>query len=248
MKVVAVIPARFASVRLPGKPLSEIHGKPMIQWVYERAKLAKGLSGVYVATDDERIAQVVKSFGGQFVMTDPAIPSGTDRVAAVADQVPADVYVNVQGDEPMMEPLAIEKAVEMVTSKKFEMATVMTPMTDRSDLSNLAVVKVIADKNGRAMYFSRYPIPYSRKTEPDPGESFVCRRHVGLYVYTRDTLFRIRKLPPTQLEKAESLEQLRAMEDGIAIGITEVDFISIGVDTPEELEKVRMALGSKKHG
>lgn len=242
MRVVAVIPARYASTRLPGKPLSKIHGKPMIQWVYERTRQARGLDSVLVATDDTRIMEAVAGFGGQAVMTSSELQSGTDRVAAVAEMHPADVYVNVQGDEPMMDPGAIEAAVELVTSGKFQMSTVMTPMTDVADLSNMAVVKVIADRTGRALYFSRFPIPYSRKTQPEPGEAFVCRRHVGLYVYTRETLFRIRSLPVSDIERGESLEQLRAMMDGISIGITEVDFTSIGVDTPEELEKVRKAL------
>jgi 3-deoxy-manno-octulosonate cytidylyltransferase (CMP-KDO synthetase) len=244
MRVVAVIPARFGASRLPGKPLSEIHGKPMIQWVHERARAAQCLSEVVVATDDERIASVVRGFGGKAVMTSPDINSGTDRVAAVARELPADVYVNVQGDEPMMVSEAIEKAVALVTSGRFPMATVMTPMRDVEDLSNLAVVKVVADRNGRAMWFSRFPIPYSRVSRPAPGEEFVCRRHVGLYVYTRETLARITSLAQTALERAESLEQLRAMQDGIPIGITEVDFLSIGVDTPEELEKVRRLMNS----
>ncbi len=196
-----------------------------------------------VATDDPRIEETVRRFGGEAMMTSPDLQSGTDRVAAVADAVPADVYVNVQGDEPLMEPAAIEAAAKLVTSGQFKMATVMTPMRDAADLENMAVVKVIADKHGKAMYFSRYPIPYSRQKTPvkgpDGSESFVCRRHVGLYAYTRDTLFRIRSLPPSAIERGESLEQLRAMEDGISIGITEIDFTSIGVDTPEELELVR---------
>ena len=214
----------------------------MIQWVYERARQARGISATIVATDDERIAKVVRAFGGEAVMTSPDIASGTDRVAAVAEQVPADVYVNVQGDEPLMEPEAIEKAVELVTSGRFPMATVMTPMTDPSDLSNMAVVKVLADHTGRAVYFSRYPIPYSRKLAPEPGQPFACRRHVGLYVFSRETLFKFRSLPVTPWEQGESLEQLRALYNGIPIGITELDFTSIGVDTPEELEKVRRIL------
>lgn len=255
MRVLAVIPARFASTRLPGKPLSDIHGKPMIQWVYERARQAKGLLDVVVATDDEKVAQAVRSFGGKAMMTAPEIPSGTDRVAAVADEIQADVYINVQGDEPLMEPAAIEAAAELVTSGRFEMGTVMTPILDASDLENRAVVKVIADRHGRALYFSRLPIPYGREPIPaarrpsgttrDLDAPYACRRHVGLYSYTRDTLFRIRKLPPSLLEKCEMLEQLRAMQDGISIGITEIDFTSIGVDTPEELEKVRTWLNKK---
>lgn len=242
MRVLAVIPARYAATRLPGKPLADINGKPMIQWVYEQAMKAKRLSSVIIATDDERVEKAVRGFGGKVMMTDPALPSGTDRVAAVADANPAEIYVNVQGDEPMMNPVAIDRAIELVASGRFPMGTVMTPMKDPDDLSNSAVVKVIADRNGRSIYFSRHPIPYSRGPRPETGGAFACRRHVGLYTYTRETLFRIRSLSPSPIEKGEVLEQLRAMEDGIPIGITEVDFLSIGVDTPEDLENVRRIL------
>ncbi len=251
MRVLAVIPARYASVRLPAKPLADIHGKPMIQWVYERARASRAVDRVVVATDDERIASAVKKFGGEAILTDPAIPSGTDRVAAVADQIDADVYVNIQGDEPLMATEAITAAVELVTSKRFIMGTAMTPMRDPEDLSNAAVVKTFADKDDRAIYFSRHPIPYSRGEAPKTvvpagaASPFACRRHVGLYTYTKECLFRIRSLPQSAWEKGEMLEQLRAMQDGIAIGIKEVDFLSIGVDTPEELEKVRKILDQR---
>lgn len=248
MRVLAVIPARYASVRLPAKPLADIHGKPMVQWVYERAKASKAVDRVIVATDDERIAHVVRGFGGEAMMTAPALPSGTDRVAAVADQVDADVYVNIQGDEPLMATEAITAAVELVTSKRFVMGTAMTPMTDPEDLSNAAVVKVLADREDRAIYFSRHPIPYSRGEAPGKGGPFECRRHVGLYTYTKECLFRIRSLPQSGWERGEMLEQLRAMQDGIAIGIKEVDFLSIGVDTPDELEKVRKILDKRSPG
>lgn len=245
MRVIAVIPARFASLRLPGKPLLKIQDKPMIQWVYESAKRSTEVDDVVVATDDQKIIDVVKSFGGKSVMTDLDLQSGTDRVAAVSrlnEFESADIFVNVQGDEPMMESKAIDLAVKMVRDKKFEMATIMTPLSDPSDLTNPAVVKVVFDKLGRALYFSRHPIPYSRKPRPDHGQNFACRRHVGLYVYTKKILHQITALPPSPLEQGESLEQLRAMEDGVSIGIAELDFLSIGVDTPEELEKVRSIL------
>lgn len=241
-QVLAVIPARYASTRLPGKPLADINGKPMIQWVYERAKKAKGITKVVVATDDERIAKAVKSFGGEVVMTSPDIQSGTERVAAVADQVPADIYVNVQGDEPLIDPVAIERGLELVASGRFPMSTVMTRLETAQELHDPSVVKVLADRTGRSIYFSRLPIPYSRGPEPRGGEPFVCMRHVGLYIYDRATLMKFRALPPTQLEQAEVLEQLRALDAGIPIGITEVKFASIGVDTPEDLEKVRKLL------
>lgn len=240
--VIIVIPARYASTRLPAKPLADIHGKPMIQWVYERSKLARGVDRVVVATDDHRITQVVEAFGGEAMMTSPDLQSGTDRVAAVADQIPADIYVNVQGDEPLIDPIAIESAVKLVKNQGFLMSTVMTPLRTVQELRDPSVVKVLADQNGRAIYFSRHPIPYSRGPLPEAGQPFCCQRHVGLYVYRRETLMKFRDLPPSALERAEILEQLRAMDHGISIGITEVNFTSIGVDTSEDLEKVRQYL------
>jgi 3-deoxy-manno-octulosonate cytidylyltransferase (CMP-KDO synthetase) len=248
MRVIAVIPARYASTRLPAKPLVDLHGKPMVQWVYERAKLSRAVDRVIVATDDEKILKAVQKFGGEAVLTSPQINSGTDRVAAIADQIDADVYVNIQGDEPLMATEAISRAVSLITSKRFSMSTVMTPMRDPADLTNPAVVKVLADKFDRAIYFSRFGIPYSRGPAPKMDGNFICRRHVGLYAYTKETLMRIRALPMSEIEKGEMLEQLRAMEDGIQIGISEVNFTSIGVDTPDELEKAREAIGREING
>lgn len=249
MRVLAVIPARYGSVRLPGKPLSIIHGKTMIQWVYDQTRLAKSPDSVVVATDDERVAQAVRGFGGNVILTSAELQSGTDRVAAVADQIAAEFYVNVQGDEPLIEPETIDSAVELVTSGKFEMGTVMSPLVDFSDLQNPSVVKVVADRQGRAIYFSRLPIPHSRiQTSNSLGAnlcSFVSRRHIGIYSFARNTLFKMRSLPPSPLEKAEMLEQLRAMDHGISIGIAEVISSSVGVDTDEDLEKVRKILESK---
>jgi 3-deoxy-manno-octulosonate cytidylyltransferase (CMP-KDO synthetase) len=241
-QVVIVIPARFASTRLPAKPLADIHGKPMIQWVYERARQARGIARTVVATDDERVAQVVRGFGGEVIMTSSDLQSGTDRVAAVALEVPADIYVNVQGDEPLIDPLAIEQAVELVSSGQYPMSTVMVPLRDREELLDLSVVKVLGDRRGRAIYFSRLPIPYSRGDLPKSVSDYACKRHVGLYIYERETLLNFRNLPVSDIEKGEVLEQLRALEDGIPIGIVEVNFISLGVDTPEDLEKVRRIL------
>lgn len=245
MNGLIVIPARYASSRLPGKPLVDLGGKPMIQWVYERASQVKGIQEVWVATDDERIVQAVQAFGGRSMMTSPDLPSGTDRVAAVADQRPADFYVNVQGDEPFIAIEAIEACTRLLTQGGFEMSTVMTPLKSVEELVSPHVVKVLADRNDRALYFSRFPIPYSREKGPVPGQPFACHKHVGLYGYRRDTLLRLRSLPPSPMEKAESLEQLRALENGISIGITRVDFESIGVDTPEDLERARAILKSR---
>ncbi len=241
-KTVIVIPARYGSTRLSAKPLAMIHGRPMIQWVYERAKKARGVDRVIVATDDARIEKVVREFGGDCQMTSSELLSGTDRVAAVADQVDAEIYVNLQGDEPLMDPIAIERAVDLVRSKKFELSTVMVPLQTREELFDPSVVKVIVDSNCRAIYFSRLPIPYSRGPLPEPGQEPVCKRHVGLYVYTKSALMRFRSLPPSGLEKAEVLEQLRALENGMSMGVALADFVSIGVDTPEDLEKVRQLL------
>jgi 3-deoxy-manno-octulosonate cytidylyltransferase (CMP-KDO synthetase) len=251
LQVVSVIPARYGSTRLLAKPLADINGKPMIQWVYERSAQARGVSRVIVATDDERVFSAVKKFGGDALMTSSSIQSGTDRVWAVAQEVPGDIFINIQGDEPLIEARAIEAGLALVSSGRFTMSTVMTPLRDVEELREPSVVKVIADQIGRAIYFSRHPIPYSRGPLPTAeGESgeFVCRRHVGLYVYTRETLKKFNSLPPSALERAEVLEQLRAMDAGIPIGITEVDFTSIGVDTPEDLEKVRRILKGVSNG
>lgn len=242
VKVLTIIPARFASTRLPGKPLADIHGKPMIQWVYERACLARGISDTLVATDDHRVFQAVQAFGGRVVMTSAHHSSGTDRIAEVADQFPADIYVNVQGDEPLIVPEVIEKAVELVRSGRFSMGTVMTQLKSSQELHDPSVVKVIADRDQRAIYFSRHPIPYSRGSEPVSGQPFVSLRHVGLYVYTREALLKFRSLGPSPLENAEMLEQLRALSEGIPIGVAEVEFVSVGVDTPEDLDLVRKIL------
>jgi 3-deoxy-manno-octulosonate cytidylyltransferase (CMP-KDO synthetase) len=241
-KVIVVIPARYGSTRLEAKPLAMIHGRPMVWWVYERARKARGVDRVIVATDDVRIEKVVREFGGECQMTSPDLASGTDRVAAVADQVDAEIYVNLQGDEPLMDSLAIERAVDLVRSKRFELSTVMVPLRTREELADPSVVKVIVDINSQAIYFSRLPIPYSRGPLPESGREFVCKRHVGLYVYSKSALMKFRNLPVSRLEKAEVLEQLRALENGMVMGVAQADFVSIGVDTPEDLEKVRQLL------
>jgi len=248
MTVVAVIPARYGSTRLPAKPLAVIHGKPMIQWVYEGAKQSTLCSRVVVATDDERIASVVRGFGGEAVMTSADIQSGTDRMAAVARMIPGDVFVNVQGDEPLIDGRAVDAAIRPVLEGRFELTSLRVPVKSAHDLLNKNVVKVIVDDSERALYFSRYPVPYSR-LEPETARApFLCSQHVGIYVYKRETLLRVSGLPVTELERAESLEQLRAMKAGIAIGVFPAEFESVGVDTPEDLEKVKAILGGKKHG
>ena len=237
--IVAVIPARYGSTRLPAKPLADICGKPMIQWVYEKTKQSKLCTRVVVATDDERVASVVREFGGEAIMTSADIQSGTDRMAVVARMIDADIFVNVQGDEPLIDGASIDSAIQPVIDQKFNLTSLRVPIKSTEDLLSKNVVKVIVDDFNRALYFSRYPIPYSR-VEPEQAKApFLCSQHVGIYVYRKETLLKINAMSPSDLERAESLEQLRAMKAGIEIGVIEVNFDSVGVDTIEDLEKVR---------
>mgnify|MGYP003289251484 FL=1 len=235
MKVLCVIPARYASTRLPGKPLSMIAGKPMIQHVYERACQAQLPNEVVVATDNELVEKAVLDFGGKAVMTSPDHPSGTDRLAEVALMYPdVDVIVNVQGDEPMIPPEVIDRLAEAFNGDAdLNMATMKVVM-DEDDYENPAAVKVVTDQQGYALYFSRSLMPYPRNKP----EGFKVFKHVGIYAYRRNFLLKYAALAPTPLEKAESLEQLRALENGYKIKVLESDFQGIGVDTPEDLAAV----------
>ena len=235
MKVLCVIPARYASTRLPGKPLSMIAGKPMIQHVYERACQAQLPDEVVVATDNELVEKAVLDFGGKAVMTSPDHPSGTDRLAEVALMYPdVDVIVNVQGDEPMIPPEVIDRLAEAFNGDAdLNMATMKVVM-DEEDYENPAAVKVVTDQQGYALYFSRSLMPYPRNKP----EGFKVFKHVGIYAYRRNFLLKYAALAPTPLEKAESLEQLRALENGYKIKVLESDFQGIGVDTPEDLAAV----------
>ena len=235
MKVLCVIPARYASTRLPGKPLSMIAGKPMIQHVYERACQAQLPDEVVVATDNELVEKAVLNFGGKAVMTSPDHPSGTDRLAEVALMYPdVDVIVNVQGDEPMIPPEVIDRLAEVFNSDAdLNMATMKVVM-DEEDYENPAAVKVVTDQQGYALYFSRSLMSYPRNKP----EGFKVFKHVGIYAYRRNFLLKYAALAPTPLEKAESLEQLRALENGYKIKVLESDFQGIGVDTPEDLAAV----------
>lgn len=235
MKVLCVIPARYASTRLPGKPLSMIAGKPMIQHVYERACQAQMPDEVIVATDNELVEKAVAAFGGKAVMTSPDHPSGTDRLAEVALMYPnVDVIVNVQGDEPMIPPEVIDNlAKAFEADAELNMATMKVVM-DEADYDNPAAVKVVTDLNGYALYFSRSLMPYPRNKP----EGYKVYKHVGIYAYRRNFLLKYAALQPTPLEKAESLEQLRALENGYKIKVLESAFKGIGVDTPEDLAEV----------
>ena len=237
LTVVGVIPARYASSRFPGKALADIAGKPMIQWVYERARQARCLQRLLVATDDERIAEAIKHFGGEVVMTSPEHPSGTDRLAEAVRDLPCDVVVNVQGDEPLIDPRAIEQAVQpLLDDATIVMSTLATPITSEDVWHDPNVVKVVTDANGFALYFSRSSIPYHRDGTPPLN----ALHHVGLYVYRKDFLLRFAALSPTPLEQLERLEQLRVLENGGKIKVVVTDYTAIGVDTAEDLEKVKV--------
>jgi len=241
MKTICVIPARYASTRLPGKPLQMIAGKPMIQRVYEQAMKAQSPIEVIVATDDERVANAVKMFGGKVVMTSTEHRSGTDRLAEVALQYPdVDVIVNVQGDEPMIPPIIIDQlSEEFEKDKKLQMATMKCPMSE-DDYDDPAAVKVVTDLSGYALYFSRSLVPYPRNKN-----SLKVYKHVGIYAYKRDFLLQFATLEPTPLEMTESLEQLRVLENGYKIKVLESDFQGVGVDTPEDLKKVNELFSDK---
>ena len=244
IEILGVIPARFASTRFPGKALVSLGGKPIVQHVYDRASSARHLTSVVIATDDDRIADVARGFGARIQMTREDHPSGTDRVAEVASSGAASVIVNIQGDEPLIDPAAIDAAVlALLDDDKVSMATLKCLITDPSEIQNPNVVKVVTAANGDAIYFSRCPIPFHRQ---DPQTYY---KHIGLYVYRRDLLLQYSDLPMGPLEKAERLEQLRAIENGYRIRVAETDYESLGVDTPEDLEKVSsMFEAFKIHG
>ena len=234
MRTLCVIPARYASTRLPGKPLADICGKPMICRVLERASRAQKPEKVIVATDDERIYDAVRAEGGEAILTRADHPTGTDRLAEVAEAYPeVDLIVNVQGDEPLIEPSVIDDLIApFEMDENLPMATVMVRMEDAAEQLNPNNVKVIVDKLGYALYFSRSLVPYPRAAA---GPVY---KHIGIYAYRRDFLLRYARLEPTPLEKAESLEQLRALENGYGIRVLETDCRFVGVDTPENLALV----------
>ena len=234
MKVLCIIPARYASTRLPGKPLRDIAGKPMIVRVYERATRAQRVHEVVVATDDERIRAAVEEHGGNAVMTRADHATGTDRLAEVAAQRPdCDLIINVQGDEPLIDPTVIDALVAPFEhDTALMMATAKTEITDAAEMENPNNVKVVADRTGNALYFSRARIPYARNAGAK------VYKHIGIYAYRRDFLLAYAKMAQTELECSESLEQLRALENGYRIRVVETDAVFIGVDTEEDLAAV----------
>jgi 3-deoxy-manno-octulosonate cytidylyltransferase (CMP-KDO synthetase) len=240
LHVVAIVPARYESTRLPGKPLALIDGKPMIQHVYERTRGVALVDRVLVATDDARIADAVRGFAGDVVMTRSDHPSGTDRIAEVATNLEADVIVNVQGDLPFLDAEMVDAVVALMRADTaLPMATVKTPIRDAAEMSNANVVKVVADREGYALYFSRSPLPYWRDAAAGPAAGVLGYKHIGLYAYRRDFLMTFARLAPTPLERAEKLEQLRALEWGFRIKVAETRTVGIEVDTPHDLERAR---------
>lgn len=243
MNIVGIIPARYASTRFPGKPLALIAGKLLIQRVVEQCQKAKSLSEVVVTTDDERIYSAAKKFC-RVEMTSPNHPSGSDRIAEAAGKIHCDAVVNIQGDEPLMEPAVINSVAGALGN--CEMSTAATRINDTADLLNPNVVKTVVNASGRALYFSRRTIPYLRESASASANeqlgAFPFLKHLGIYGYRRETLLRLVKFPVSPLENAEKLEQLRALENGIEIAVVRVDYDSVGVDTPEDVAKVEKLL------
>ena len=239
MKVVGIIPARYASTRFPGKPLAVIKGKTMIRRVCEQAWKSK-LDAVVVATDDIRIADEVMSFGGQYVMTDPNHRSGTDRCREALDLLENqyDAVVNIQGDEPFIDPKQIDLLVDMISREDTQLASLAKPIEDEDDLFGTNAVKVVMDKEGKALYFSRNPIPFMRNMERSEWlKKGVFYQHIGIYAYKADTLRQVAMLQPTDLEMSESLEQLRWLENGLSIRMAITQSKNISIDTPSDLAK-----------
>ncbi len=235
-RVVGVIPARYASTRFPGKMLADVHGKPLVVRTLEAVQRAEVFDEILVATDDERIRDAVAHAGGHAVMTDLHRPSGSDRVLAALKDVDADIVANIQGDEPLIPAAGLDGAVRLLTgSERFEVTTAAVPL-ERERITDPNAVKVVTDKRGKALYFSRSIIPYPREGDP-PQQLY--RRHVGLYVFRRKTLEDFCRWPQSELEQCEKLEQLRLLHHGVAIGVLDIETAPPGVDTPEDLELVR---------
>jgi len=246
MKVIGIIPARYASTRLPGKPLVDICGKTMIQRVVEQTRKSSLINDVIVATDDARIESAVKAFHGTVAMTSPALQSGSDRIAAVAKGLDADIIVNIQGDEPLIDPHLIDQTIRLLVDDPDAVAgTAVKKITDQNDISNPNVVKAVLDNRNCALYFSRAPIPFER--DPDfgtLGHSFY--KHFGLYVYRSDFLQTFTLLRPSRLEQIEKLEQLRILENGYRVKCAVTDYDSFPVDTPDDLAHVQKLVQSRE--
>jgi len=245
MDVIGIIPARYSSTRFEGKVLADIGGKSMIQHVWEKAKEAKILDDLIIACDEEIVAKAARSFGAKVVLTSKGHASGTDRIAEVVNPLDVKVIVNIQGDEPLIQPVMIEKAARaLLEDKSLVMATLMKKIDDPAIINDPHVVKVVVDSNNFALYFSRAAIPY-RAINSEINQP-VYFKHIGLYSYTKDFLFTYKQLPVSVLERTECLEQLRVLQEGFRIKVIETEHDTVGVDTPDDLEKVRAYLESEK--
>lgn len=245
MEAIGVIPARYASTRFEGKVIKDLCGKPVIQHVYERAKKAKLLDDLVIAADDDRVVKVIEKFGGKCIFTSKSHTTGTDRLTEVVNQLDVKIIVNIQGDEPLINPLLIDDLVRtMKSNPDVAMATVVKKSHSDEEFRSPDVVKAIVNKNDEALYFSRQPIPAFLK--PAPGGDWFYK-HIGIYAYNKDFLFTFKKLPKSYLEKNERLEQLRALENGYKIKVIETKFETIGVDTPEDLALAKTFLEKEKH-
>jgi 3-deoxy-manno-octulosonate cytidylyltransferase (CMP-KDO synthetase) len=246
MSAVVIIPARYSSTRFPGKPLALLNDKPLIQHVYENSKGSRLASDVIVATDSKRILKKVLSFGGKAVMTSKSHVSGTDRIAEVASGTNYDIIVNVQGDEPLIRPQMIDAVIELLADKRASIGTLAKKIESPKEILDPNVVKVTFDAEGFALYFSRAPIPYHRQEWKNlktlTGSHFTVYKHIGIYSYRKDVLMKLSRLKPSALEQIEKLEQLRALENGMRIKVGETEFQTIGVDTPEDIERVKRCL------
>ena len=242
-KVTCLIPARYGSTRLPGKPLKVLAGKTLIEWVWLRAKEAETVDRVIIATDDKRILETVEGFGGECVMTDPDLPSGTDRIASAIENQSGDIIINLQGDEPLFPGKNLDLLANvLINNPELEMATLGYPLNNWNDVENPNVVKVVTDINNMALYFSRSPIPYLRDKHSSEFPAGLYMKHLGVYAYRRDVLQKFVSLPQSNLEKTEKLEQLRAIENSIEIKVIQSLSDSIGVDTPEDLARAETIL------
>jgi 3-deoxy-manno-octulosonate cytidylyltransferase (CMP-KDO synthetase) len=242
--IVGVIPSRWGSTRFPGKSLAMMAGKPMVQWVVERVSQAKKLDAVIVATDDERIANCVQSLAlpnVQVAMTRPDHPTGTDRIAEAVQSLEVDAIINVQGDEPLIDPSLIDELADVISSNDWDMATAATPIEDEEQISDPSVVKALFNRHGQALYFSRSTIPHIREPEGVSMEG-IYWRHIGIYAYRRDYLLKLVAEPPCALENLEKLEQLRALDMGCRMKVIQTQDFGIGVDTPSDVAKAEALL------
>ena len=247
-KAIVVIPARYGSTRLPGKALAEIEGKPLVQHVYDRARLSRFAAECLIATDDERIRRTCEGFGSKVMMTSPDHNSGTDRMAEVAANTDADVYVNVQGDEPLVDPDAVDLIIKMMfDDPSVRMGTLKRPIESYEDFVNPAMARVVCDANDFALYFSRAPVPYLTREEfEQPEKRAIVFKHIGIYSFRRDFLMEFSNMPPSPLERTERLEQLRALEAGVGIKVLTTDYESVSVETPADLERVRALFARRR--